>query len=359
MNPDLGKKVIEVARGLIGSHYINGGYGATPDKSDGCPCRPGGISLVADPNRLDPTKVPTGNKNLAVFAAEMTIKKYCVCAGNYASFAGGREASPNDMDLTAYLTSLRGKPPTSWPNYFNHFTPRRAFGPGPGGDLGGKLVWGQSCKDIRHFDCVGFISYCYWKATGKVVQLEISQWRVVPNPMGATVFDLRAGKRPASLMDGDIVVQADHHIGYVDTAGSVIEAQDTHLGVRATGRFSPQTPGSWTHLVRLPSPAAPAIPVPPWLLGWWKVTWRRDVYYYYFDRNNKVKWTQTPPGNTSLPPMNARDTGSIVMEGNAALTIRWGATGSVEKFGLLPSTFGNLQMGGTWNGTERLDAEKL
>jgi hypothetical protein len=45
---------------------------------------------------------------------------------------------------------------------------RRTFGPGQnGGDGGGKLVWGQSCKGIRHFDCVGFISYCYWKASGR------------------------------------------------------------------------------------------------------------------------------------------------------------------------------------------------
>jgi hypothetical protein len=113
MSPEVGRKVIAVARGLIGSHYINGGYGATPGKEDGCPCRPGGVTLVADPNRLNPAKVNDAPKNLAVFAAEMTIKKYCVCAGNYSSFPGGRETAPTAQDLVTYLASLNGKPPAT------------------------------------------------------------------------------------------------------------------------------------------------------------------------------------------------------------------------------------------------------
>ena len=289
MKPELGSSVVSVAKGLVGSHYINGGYGARPDRADGCPCRPGGIKLVADPGRLNPSLVSPPEKNLAVFAAEMNIKKYCICAGNYATFPGGRDASPSDSDLLGYLASLRSSGPATWKNYYEQFTPRRAYGPGPGGDLGGKLVWGQSSKNIRHFDCVGFISYCYWKATGKVVQLEISSWRAVPNPMGATVFELKAGKRPSELADGDIVVQADHHIGFVSKEGEIIEAQDTHLGVRSSKGFTLNAPGNWTHLVRLPDPVAVVAPVPEWLLGWWTVTWRNEDYYYYFDLNHNVK----------------------------------------------------------------------
>lgn len=40
MSPELGQRVIAI--GLVSSHYINGGYGATPGRYDGCPCRPGG-----------------------------------------------------------------------------------------------------------------------------------------------------------------------------------------------------------------------------------------------------------------------------------------------------------------------------
>ena len=326
MSPDVGSKVIAIARQLIGSHYINGAYGATPGKEDGCPCRPGGITLIADPNRLDPAKRPDPTKNLAVFAAQMTIKTYCVCAGNYSSFPGGRETAPNQADLLGYLASLKGKPPEAWPNFYTHFTPRRAFGPGPGGDLGGKLVWGQSCKGIRHFDCVGFISYCYWKATGAVVQLDISAWRK-PNQVG-TVFDLKAGSRPASLMDGDIVVKADHHIGFVSANGTIYEAQDTHLGVRSTGGFSLGAPGGWTHLVRVGATASVA-PELAWPLGWWKV-WDGKTYYYFFGPNGAVMYTKTSPSDTRNPPKQPNNRGYYTVTLPKTLQITWNKVAGVS-----------------------------
>jgi hypothetical protein len=320
MSPEVGSRVIEIARGLIGSHYINGAYGATPGRDDGCPCRPGGVKLVADPNRLNPSKLTDATKNLAVFAAEMTIKKYCVCAGNYSSFLGAPkvEVAPTDGGLVGYLASLKGKPTAMWPKYQTDLTPRRAFGPGPGGDLGGRLVWGQSCKGMRHFDCVGFISYCYWKATGAVVQLDISAWRT-PN-MAGTVFDLKAGKFPPDLMDGDILVKADHHIAFVDAKGTIFEAQDTHLGVLSSGGFSLKAPGAWTHLVRLASGAD--TPAREWPLGWWKV---RDgnTYFYFFGPNGVVKSTKTSPPNTRMPPSHANNEGRYTNTAPNRLVITW------------------------------------
>ncbi|HJZ89953.1 MAG TPA: hypothetical protein VKE40_03720 [Gemmataceae bacterium] len=323
MSPEVGSRVIGIARGLIGSHYINGGYGACPDREDGCPCRIGSVKLIADANRLNPGKLPIPNQNLAVFAAEMSFVKedgtkvYCVCAGNYAT-AGGKETVPNDGDLVSYLQSLKGKPPAEWSN-FSRLTPRRAFGPGPGGDLGGKLVWGLSCKAVRHFDCVGFISYCYWKATGKVMQLAISGWRT-PNLAG-TVYDLGpGGKRPPSLMDGDIIVQADHHIGYVDSHGAIIEAQDTHLGVRSTGHFTLAAPGKWTHLVRLA--AATDVPALEWPMGWWKV-WDGNTYFYYLGPNGVAQYTKTSPLDTRVPPKNPKNVGRYTFTPPSQLVITW------------------------------------
>jgi hypothetical protein len=83
MSPELGQRVSAIAQGLVGSHYFNGGYGATPGRYDGCPCRPGGIDLIADENHLEPNiNWKKKNTNLGVHAATMTIKTYCVCAGN-------------------------------------------------------------------------------------------------------------------------------------------------------------------------------------------------------------------------------------------------------------------------------------
>src|SRR4051812_13228156 len=117
MNPELGQRVIAIAQGLVGSHYINGGYGATPGRYDGCPCRAGQIDLIADENHLDP-KLNTAHKqaNLAVNAATMTINTYCVCAGNYAT-CGGSPTTENAADLVAYLASLKGTEPSAWPSY--------------------------------------------------------------------------------------------------------------------------------------------------------------------------------------------------------------------------------------------------
>jgi hypothetical protein len=335
MTPDLDSKVIAVARSLIGSHYINGGCGATPGASDGCPFRPGGIALIADPGRLNPNMVSPANRNLAVFAAEMFIKDYCICAGNYTSFPGGRTASPTDDDLVNYLATLKGQPTESWENFYEQYTPRRAFGPGPGGGLGGKLVWGQSCKGIRHFDCVGFIAFCWWKASGNALQLDISAWRRPDS--SRTVYNLRtttddqgndvAPNPPASLMSGDIIVKADHHIAFVDSNGAIFEAQDTDLGVRSTGHFSAGSPGEWTHLVRLGDAAE--IPVPDWPYGWWKV-WDGNTYYYYFGPDGIAKYIKTPPYNTRTAPPHANNVGRFTYTPNT-LIVTWNKLAGVEE----------------------------
>lgn len=94
MTPELGQRVIAIAQGLVGSHYINGSYGATPGRNDGLPIPGRSMELIADENHLEP-RLNASNKqaNLAVNAAAMTIKTYCVCAGNYATFIGGRETT--------------------------------------------------------------------------------------------------------------------------------------------------------------------------------------------------------------------------------------------------------------------------
>lgn len=95
-------------------------------------------------------------------------------------------------------------------------------------------------------------------------------------------------------------------------------------------------PGSalqgWVDLELYFGPAAQIGPVPDWLVGWWKVTFRGQAYYYYFDRNRQVKWTQILPHDTSQPPLAPRDTGTFAVLVTNAVITRWGATGSVEKF---------------------------
>ncbi|WP_274630055.1 hypothetical protein [Arvimicrobium flavum] len=268
MSPENGARVIAEAMSHVGEHYIHGGYGATPGKTDGCPCRPGMVNLIYQ--QMNPAKSGKPQSDMAVLAAQTLIRKdendpgkYSVCAGSYTVKKGGHEISEFDPELKTFLDYF-GKIDLrlgQFPSIL--MSPRRAYGPGPGGDIGGKLVWGEICVGARHFDCIGFISFCIWKAMGKVLQLEIKYWRE-PFNSGGQVFDMRAGQKPKELMDADVLIQADHHIGFVSRDGTLVQAEDTDLGVRATPGFSLDSPGNWTHLVRLPDykPDPPPAPKP-------------------------------------------------------------------------------------------------
>lgn len=116
----------------------------------------------------------------------------------------------------------------------------------------------------------------------------------------------------------------------------------------------------WVDIELYHDAATQTAPVPMWLQGWWKVTWRVDEYYYHFAHNHQVKYTRIEPVNTVEPPLvNVRDTGHFAVAGNATVTIRWNSTGSVEKFGLSPSTTEDLRMDGRWNDTEQISAVKM
>jgi len=92
-----------------------------------------------------------------------------------------------------------------------------------------------------------------------------------------------------------------------------------------------------------------------WLPGWWKVIWRGETFYYFFERASQVKWTSFRPVSTTHSIAVPRDTGAYTCATGNAVTIRWGATGSVETFQLTTAN----EMKGTWNGSEPLTAEKL
>jgi hypothetical protein len=120
--------------------------------------------------------------------------------------------------------------------------------------------------------------------------------------------------------------------------------------------YDPNKLEGWTDIeLYFDAAAAQTVPLPPWLPGWCKVMWRSQPFYYYFDLNNQVKWTQVFPVSTVQPPSAPRDTGSVAVDTLNRITIRWGATGSIEKL----SKSGNNQMNGTWNGNEALSAAKM
>jgi hypothetical protein len=99
-------------------------------------------------------------------------------------------------------------------------------------------------------------------------------------------------------------------------------------------------------------------PVPEWLLGWWNVSWRTKPFFYYFERSGDVRFTRTPPQDTTQRLLAGIDTGKFVLDINNAVTIKWGATGAVEKLTKAPGIAAG-PMKGTWEGKEPITAVKM
>ncbi len=131
-----------------------------------------------------------------------------MCAGRWRAITGGRWTAPNAVDLLTYLATLRAVSVPFWQPYFLFFSPRRPFGRGTKSEI----YWGETYQHRRHFDCIGFVNWCVWKATGIPYTFDIAQWSA--GTAGGQVFRL-ATSGPSSLLDGDVIVKANHHIALV------------------------------------------------------------------------------------------------------------------------------------------------
>ena len=100
----------------------------------------------------------------------------------------------------------------------------------------------------------------------------------------------------------------------------------------------------------------PPTTLPSWLLGWWAVPWRGRTFFYFFEPNFKASWTFVKPISSAFAPLRFDDTATVTIDSPQSITLKWNATGSVEKF-TQAGTGG--QMLGMWNGVELLSATKL
>jgi len=174
---------------------------------------------------------------------------------------------------------------------------------------------------------------------------------------------------------GDICRYAKFHVGIsLDFEGDIWNHVDSGQGGKNTGydiikrkrdteAYSHTKLLGWVDIDILfngssasANPAQPSNPVPDWLLGWWNVNWRGQAFYYYFDRNLECSWTLTPPLDTTRPSLVVNDKGKVALDVPNAVTIKWGATGSIEKFNKLANS---MPMRGTWNDKEPLAATKM
>ncbi len=176
----------------------------------------------------------------------------------------------------------------------------------------------------------------------------------------------KSGARPGY---GDLVRFASFHMGVsLDFDGGTWNTVESGQGGPKAGcdiikrkqrEYDAGKIEGWVDLaVYLDVPAQKG-PMPEELAGWWKVMWRGEAFYYYFTPDRRVVWTQMRPHVTTKPPALPGDSGVYSVDASSQVTIRWGATGSVERLGAAPAAGGVGSMTGTWNGIEPLTAERM
>ncbi len=216
-----------------GSHYLWGSAGDIPDLDTSGLSQPGIKSQIAN---IFAASQNCNEQHPQVMTAETSVagKKF-VCAGSYKNFSTGNPVDMNNADeantLSAYLTSLNNIPVEEWQIQKGELTPRL---------YNNAVVWGQDCRSVAHFDCVGFVNYCVSQALGRAVIYEIEQWAT--NMSGTVNTDLYAPAENADLLFVHGNGPKFGHIALLyrdeDGIGTVIQAADTDIGV-ITGPYEP------------------------------------------------------------------------------------------------------------------------
>ena len=192
--------IVTVALSQIGSHYLKGGYGNTPGRADGHPHYPNRI-------KMEPEDLSVPNLKAAVWANGW------ICGGRFGdSDVKSRPKAEKELFELAWV--LKGTH-TRWP--------RRAKISSE--DI--REVWGESCENIRHFDCIGFINWCVWKALNWAAAYDISQW-------GKSITGCKVDDNVNGAEAGDILLRPDskpQHIAIAMGNRRIVHASQSSKGV--------------------------------------------------------------------------------------------------------------------------------
>jgi hypothetical protein len=234
---DTRKSIVTLARTFVSSaHYLWGTAGNEPGVANG---NAGGGKTNAAKMRdysLDP-KATAQDKVLAVCTAVQPLfDGYNTCAGRSAN-------SKETPDLDAYIKAREADIAKGIADQL------KWEGAGTGKDLfprkyyfrgaiseAGKVVWGESCARVRHFDCVGLVNYCYAKHWYKgAFGMDIAAFR---NANAGTSQITNA----SDLMDADILIKPGNgHIAMLYQGGNnwyVVQASWSTTGLSDTDIFN-------------------------------------------------------------------------------------------------------------------------
>jgi hypothetical protein len=246
-------RLIDKAREQVenGAHYLMAAAGATPGQRDGASYRPGRVNLqknVPDLNQDGTQVLPKGPPYApTLFTAwSETGDGQIVCTGR-AGLASVQQ-SPLAIDIKDHdalrLTLKKLTAAQIDELVENSNTPSLYRWPrqqSPRDRVPGEIstIWGESCLNTRHFDCIGLVNYCYSWALNQTWSYSIANF--VNGNAGTVPIDKTRAEA------GDIVTINTEHIGIVTFEKTVIEARDSDNGVIEL----PLTNTGWTHCLRL------------------------------------------------------------------------------------------------------------
>lgn len=138
----------------------------------------------------------------------------------------------------------------------------------------------------------------------------------------------------------------------------VTKEYDNVKRVRGNGIYNSKDLQGWLDLDQFFQP--PPVPTPAWVIGWWKVQWRNQFYYYYLASDGSARWTKIPPLPVTPPPLPpwSDNAGHFIFINPYGVMIRWFDTESLEVFSRDPAS-DSTDMTGKWNETEPIEASKL
>ena len=234
---DVRKAIVKEALPFVPTaHYLWGTAGNTPGRADG---NFGKISAAKIRDySLNKTESERDKVLGVCMAVQSVFDGYNTCAGRSGKFT----LKPNldaflgacQLEITAgqmNQTSWKGADPG------NLFPRKYHFRGGPAAS--GAVVWGESCAEVRHFDCVGLVNYCYGKHWYKPnFGLDIAAFR---NPTMGTV----SITNEHDLMEADILLRPKNnsHIAMLYKNGdawSVVQAESTENGLTDNALFKAQ-----------------------------------------------------------------------------------------------------------------------
>ncbi len=235
---EIRKSIVTLARSFVQTaHYLWGTAGNEPGKANGN--SGGGKLMAARMLNYSLDKNATAQKSvLAVCTAvQSAVDGYNTCAGRSSK-------STETPDLDAFLKACqdamaKGKTDqTTWDGagVKKNLFPRKYYWKGVIQNSG-SCTWGESCDEVRHFDCVGLVNYCFARHYYKTdFGLGISAYRDDKNGVTTGVTDDK------DLMDADILIKpGDGHIGMLYNNGGwfVVQAVGTAIGLTDTESFNP------------------------------------------------------------------------------------------------------------------------